>query len=291
MSNSKENKEGSHERRSFIKLAGAATLGAVLAPLQTAAQNREITMKHLQVWSCGGLAEALIPATKAYEEKTGVKIAYTGAFAAALGKSLMASATTDVFAGRVLKLALHLRKADKMIYFSPLCFTEYVLMMPKGNPAGIRSIHDLGRPGVKVLLAPEASPPGGEASLALLSKAGIKDAALKNTVVKGSCVQMVMQDLINGKGDVSVMERRLAHIPTFAGRVDALDIPAEFQPPPPLTFTIGVMKSVRDRKLADDFVNFICSKEGQGYFERQGFISAYSKRGLEMTERLGVKDV
>ncbi|MBN2706313.1 MAG: substrate-binding domain-containing protein, partial [Deltaproteobacteria bacterium] len=136
------------ERRSFLKLAGATALGASLAPLSAAAQKQQFAQQRLQVWSCGGLAEALIPATQAYEKISGAQIAYTGAFAAALGKSLLASATTDVFAGRVLKLAQKLRQVDKMLYFKPLCFTEYVLMTPKGNPAGIRSIHDLGRPGV-----------------------------------------------------------------------------------------------------------------------------------------------
>lgn len=289
MNNLKSEQPADQKRRFFLKLAGTATLGASLSPLSAVAREEKVAQ--LQVWSCGGLAEALIPATKAYEKISGAQVAYTGAFAAALGKSLLASATTDVFAGRVLKLAQKLRQAGKMIYFKPLCFTEYVLMTPKGNPAGIRSIHDLGRPGVRVVLTPEASAPGGAATLALLAKAGIKEAALKNTVLKGSCVQMVMHDLINGTGDVSVMERRLAHIPMFAGKVEAIEIPSEFQPPPPLTFTVGVMKSAANRKLADDFVDFICSREGQDYFTRQGFISAYSPRGLEMTEKLGVKDV
>jgi molybdate transport system substrate-binding protein len=102
---------------------------------------------------------------------------------------------------------------------------------------------------------------------------------------------MVMKDLIAGKGDVSVMERRLVHLPMFAGKVDAIDIPSRFQPPPPLTFTIGVMKAASNRQLADHFVDFSCSEEGQYFFTKQGFISAYSEKGLELTERLGVKDV
>lgn len=43
----------------------------------------------LQVWSCGGLAEAFIPANKSHEETIGCRIDYTGAFAGALGKSLL----------------------------------------------------------------------------------------------------------------------------------------------------------------------------------------------------------
>lgn len=51
------------------------------------------------------------------------------------------------------------------------------------------------------------------------------------------------------------------------------------------------MKYVKDEKLADDFADFVCSVEGQGIFERHGFTSIHSTRGLELIERFGVKDV
>ena len=64
----------------------------------------------LQVWSCGGLAEAFIPANEEFLKNTGVHIAYTGAFAAALGKSLLGSAQTEVFAPRVIQLSKKLKQ-------------------------------------------------------------------------------------------------------------------------------------------------------------------------------------
>ena len=74
-----------------------------------------------------------------------------------MGKSLLGGAQTEVFAGRVLDLARKLREAGKMIYFKPLCFTKYVLVTPKGNPAAISDIQDLTKRGIKVILAPGAS--------------------------------------------------------------------------------------------------------------------------------------
>jgi molybdate transport system substrate-binding protein len=124
----KENnqKESSISRRAFIAAtAGAAMATAIPLTLKADVKFRSST---LQVWSCGGLAEAFIPANKRYKEKTGVEIAYTGAFAAALGKSLLGSATTEVFAGRVLDLSKKLRGAGRMVSFKPLCFTSYVLV-------------------------------------------------------------------------------------------------------------------------------------------------------------------
>src|SRR5512139_3676519 len=210
-------------RRAFLTVAAGAAAGAAMPAGSQAAPSFQ--NNSLQVWACGGLAEAFIPANRRYKEKTGVDISFTGAFAAALGKSLMGSATTEVFAGRVLALAQKLRKADKMVYFKPLCFTSYVLVTPKGNPAGISSIQDLAKPGVRVILAPDASPPGGEAVTGLLKKAGVLDQAMKNAVVKGSCVQRTMEDLVQGKGDVSVVECRLTRMPLFKGKADILPIP------------------------------------------------------------------
>ena len=125
-------------RRNFLKASGAAAASGLLVPSSALAQKTKT--KTLQVWSCGGLAEAFIPADREFEQETGVTISYTGAFAAALGKSLLGNAKTEVFAPRVVKLSKKLKDEGKMLWYKPLCFTRYVLAIPKGNPAGITSI-------------------------------------------------------------------------------------------------------------------------------------------------------
>ena len=276
-------------RRTFLKSA-FATAAAMAVPSGSLRAN-SFSRNSLQVWSCGGLAEAFMPANVRYEQQTGIKISYTGAFAAALGKSLLGSAVTEIFGGRVLDLAKKLKSSGKMLYFKPLCFTSYVMITPLANPAGIEKIADLARPGVRVILAPEASPPGGQAVQILLKKAGILDSVSKNCVLSGSCVQRTMDDIISGKGDVSVVELRLTKMVGFAGKTTVIPIPEEFFPPPPLTFTIGVMKDAADRVLADHYVQYITSEEGQAFFATAGFIPAISEKGRELIEKLGVKDV
>lgn len=73
----------------------------------------------------------MMPAHKDYTDRTGVEIAYTGARAGSLGKSLLeGNGHTDVFCGRQLNLAQNLRKKGKMEYFRPLCFTSYAIVVP-----------------------------------------------------------------------------------------------------------------------------------------------------------------
>jgi molybdate transport system substrate-binding protein len=278
------------ERRAFLKAAMASTVAAAtMKPGRLSAGWFQADS--LQVWSCGGLAEAMNPANRIYEQKTGIKIQYTGAFAAALGKSLQGSAVTDVFAGRVLKLAKSLKAAKKMLYFRPFCFTEYVLITPRGNPAGISSVEDLARPGLPVILPLGASPPGGDAVMGILKKAKIDQAVLKNAIRMETCVIKMMPAIIAGEGKASIVERRLTRMVRYEGKVDVIPIPETLFPPGPLTFTIGVMKYAKDRPLADDYVQFMCSDEAQAIFERQGFIPAASEKGRMLIEKLGVKDV
>ena len=283
-----EKKENVIGRRTFLKTVVASTAAATLAP--TLLRAGQFQADSLQVWSCGGLSEAMNIANAKYEKKTGIQIAYTGAFAAALGKSLLGGAVTEVFAGRVLKLAKDLRAAEKMIYFRPLCFTEYVIITPLGNPAGIKTLQDLARPGVPIILPLDASPPGGAAVMGILKQAAIEKAVLPNNLRRETCVIKMMPQIIDGTGKASIVEKRLTRMAKFEGKVEVIPIPESLFPPGPLTFTIGVMKYAKDRALADDYVNFMCSDEAQAIFERQGFIPASSDRGKILIEKLGVKD-
>ncbi|KMO86593.1 molybdenum ABC transporter substrate-binding protein [Megasphaera cerevisiae DSM 20462] len=277
-------------RRKFIKIAAASALGATLLPKFTLAGSSPFHSDSLQVWSCGGLAEAFMEANALFEQQTDIQINYTGAFAGALGKSLLGGATTEIFAGRVLKLAKSLREAGKMMYFRPLCFTEYVIVTPPDNPAGIRSLQDLAVPGVRVILPLGASPPGGDAVAGILKKARIDQAVRRNMIEKESCVIKMMPKIARGKGDASIVERRLTCMPKFAQKVQVIPINEAFFPPGPLTFTIGVMKYAADRNMADQYIDFICSAEGQSIFQKHGFIPAISAKGKTLIEKLGVKD-
>ncbi len=280
--------ENGISRRTFIKKGGLAA-GITLASGSYAFGN---TFKNesLQIWSCGGLAEAFIPANKRFEEFTGASMAYTGAFAGALGKSLLANAQTEIFAPRVLGLSKKLKAQGKMIFYEPLCFTEYVVVTPKGNPAGITSIEDLNRDSVKTVITPKASPPGGKATMLIMKKAGVKTAAVKNAVTIGDCVQTSMPDLVNGKGDAAVIEKRITELPQFNGKLETISIPEKYIPPVPVPFTIGMMKWAKNSDLAKQYIEFILSEEGQRCFEKAGFIPARSKEGVRLTQKYGVKD-
>ncbi|MDR2573029.1 MAG: substrate-binding domain-containing protein [Desulfovibrio sp.] len=283
-------------RRDFLKKAVPAAMGAAVAttlPMSAASEAQATeTLATLQVWSCGGLAEAMIPANEVFGQKFKAKILYTGAFAAALGKSLMANGRTEVFAGRVLALAKNLRKAERMKRFIPLCYTSYVIVTPKGNPAGIKTLQDMTVPGIRVVMAQAASPPGGAAVIGLLKNAGLLEAIMPNLVENGTCVQRSVEFVCKGKADAMIVELRIPRMPLFEESLDIIEIPPEIFPPGPLTFTVGVMDEGQANPLSEKYLQWIVSPDGGGPFlEKAGFITPYSLLGQEMTKKFGVHDV
>ena len=281
------------QRRDFLRItAGAAGLGMAMGVMpKSAAAASAHSGKTLQVWSCGGLAEGMMPAHAEYEKLRGVTIAYTGAFAAVLGKSLMANGRTEVFCGRVLELAKNLRKAGRMVRFEPFCFTSYCIVVPPGNPKKIQGLEDLTKPGVRVAMAPEASPPGGAAVMGILKLSGLTEKIMPNVVNPGSCVQTIVQSVLSGTADAMIVEPRVPRLPAFAGKLEEVPIPPEFFPPGPLTFTIGLMQEAHDADLANDYIAWMTAEEGgQKHMVNAGFTSVGSERGKMLVEKLGVRD-
>jgi molybdate transport system substrate-binding protein len=279
-------------RRDFLRGSAAGAAGLATFGALSAGAAGEFTGKTLQVWSCGGLAEGMMPAHEEYQSLRGVKIVYTGAFAAALGKSLMGSGRTEVFCGRVLELAKNLRKADRMVSFSPLCFTSYVIVTPKGNPKRIAGIEDLAGKGVRLALAPDASPPGGAAVTGILKKSGLMEKIMPNVVRPGTCVQTIVEGVAKGEMDAMIVELRIPRLQRFSGSLEVVPLPFALMPPGPLTFTAGMMREAENPELARDYIQWMTSATGgQPHLERAGFIPADSDRGRELIETLGVKDV
>jgi len=136
-----------------------------------------------------------------------------------------------------------------------------------------------------------ASPPGSASVQGILKKSGLTDPIMQNMTVNETCVIKMLCGLIEGKGDVSIIEKRLTTHARFKDKIEYMPIEPKFIPPAPLTFTINIMKYVQDKKLADDYADFVRSEEGQSILEKGGFTSVHSARGLDLIERFGVKDV
>ena len=283
-------KEKIMNRRTFLKTAAASTLAAMFLPKWSYGTSSFQT-DSLTVWSCGGLSEAFIAANELYEKKQGITINYMGAQAGALSKSILGGVKAPhVFGGRGMATAKTLKKAGKLLSFRPLCFTEYVIVTPLDNPAKIQGIEDFAKPGVKLILPLRAANPGSSGAKGVIKNSGLQKEIMKNMIENETCVVKMMPKIVAGKGDASIVERRLVTMDNYKGKVNVISIDEKLFPPGPVPFTIGPMEGLPDPALADDYISFICSDEGQAAFATHGFIPAYSEKGQALVAKMGVKD-
>jgi ABC-type molybdate transport system substrate-binding protein len=106
----------------------------------------------------------------------------------------------------------------------------YVIIVPPGNPAGIRSLKDLKRPGVRTVYSPRASGPSGVVVQAVLEAAneviepGIWEGYVKNAVAAYDCGWKVFDAIIEGLADATVVRLSMTTVAETKGKVKVIPI-------------------------------------------------------------------
>ncbi|HEV8571712.1 MAG TPA: molybdate ABC transporter substrate-binding protein [Actinomycetota bacterium] len=141
-----------------------------------------------------------------------------------------------------------------------------VVIVPAGNPVTVSDINDLGRPGVKLVLAAEDVPAGTYAREAL-AKAGIVAEAERNVVSNEQDVKGVVQKIVLGEADAGIVYVTDV-TPAIRNRVETVAIPGTLNVI--ATYTIAVIRGTEHLALARAFVAFVLGR-GQRVLERHGF--------------------
>jgi molybdate transport system substrate-binding protein len=149
-----------------------------------------------------------------------------------------------------------------------------VVIIPKSNPAGIKELHDLAKPNVKLDVA-DPSVPVGNYTLQALDKlstdpffgADFKTRVLSRVVSKENNVRQVVSKVLLGEADAGVVYATDAQ--ATADRLTMLDIPDPFNVV--ATYPIAVVKESAQPALATRFVAFVLAEDGQMILKKYGF--------------------
>ena len=136
------------------------------------------------------------------------------------------------------------------------------IAVASGNPKGIRSLADLSRSGLVVVLA-DPSVPAGKYGQQALSKA--------NVVVKPASLELQVTGVLNkvalGEADAGIVY--VSDIVT-SGKVDGVPIPDEQNII--ADYPIAALKSTQNQAVANAFINLVLSGDGQGILKASGFL-------------------
>jgi molybdate transport system substrate-binding protein len=149
--------------------------------------------------------------------------------------------------------------------------------VPRNNPGYVSRLRDLGRPGVRLVLAASQVPAGKYARAALAAMA--HDAAfgprflaraMANVASNETDVKAVVAKVVLGEADAGVVYVTDVTAQVTA-RVHTIAIPARFNQIAP--YPIAVVKGSRNPALARTFVAYVLSPAGQSVLRRSGFIT------------------
>lgn len=153
---------------------------------------------------------------------------------------------------------------------------KLVVITPSDNPANVTNLEALARPGLRLILADPVTPIG-QNSQEFLEKASaqpefgadFRDQVLANVVSYEDTVRLVLTKIVLGEGDAAVVFTTDAV--AEAENVQQIAIPDDLNVI--ADYLIAPVADSPNLALAEAFVAFIRSAEGQAILAGNGFIS------------------
>ncbi len=258
----------------------AATTTPTDAPVEepTAEPVEERT---LTVMAAASLTESFTEIAAAFEAANpGVTVSINFAGTQALVEQLTQGVEADVFASANTKYMTTIIETGRVTEGTDAVFAhnKLAVIYPKDNPGGIVELQDLAKEGLVLDLA-DSSVPVGNYTVNFLDKAAedpafgeaFKEGVLANVASYEENVKAVVTKVSLGEADAGIVY--LTDITAEAAElVDILDIPDALNTI--ATYPIAVLSDAVNPDLAQAFVNFVLSSEGQAILAKYNFVPA-----------------
>jgi len=232
-----------------------AALGAVLAILTGSARAQS---QPLTIYAAASLTDVF----RAFDPDQ----RYSFAGSNALETQIRNGAPADIFASAAPLNTQRLFRQN--LVGKPVTFTSnrLALIVPKSNPAGIRSVYDLRRKPVKLVIAGAAVPVGGY-TRTVLRRMGLSS-VLSKVVSQETDVRAVTGKVALGQADAGFVYVTDAR--AVADRVTVIRIPAWAQPR--VRYEIAVVSSSSKKAAAQAWIKTLLSARGQAALKEYGFL-------------------
>ncbi len=191
---------------------------------------------------------------------------YSFAGSNALATQIQQGAPADVFASANTSLPFQLY--DQGLVEKPVLFTrnQLTLIVPKSNPAGIHSVADLGKPGVKLVVAAPGVPVG-DYTRTVLKNMNLTS-VLSNVVSNETDVREVLAKVALGEADAGFVYTTDAR--TVKGKVATIGIRWTAQPR--VTYAVAVVAASKNKTAARAWVKALLGKAAQAKLRAAGFL-------------------
>jgi molybdate transport system substrate-binding protein len=238
----------------FTAIALCAGLGA-----PTAAATQSHSLAGITVFA-GSSMTSVLP-------EIGPNNTYSFGSTGTLATQITNGAPADVLMGANTTTAASLYAAG--IVEKPVNFTRNTLavVVPKANPAGITSIYDLVKPGLKIDEA-ASSVPVGSYTLQVLNQMGLNAAVQANVVSQETSDANVVSKVALGQVDAGFVY--LSDYAIDPTHLTLIKVPAWAQPK--ITYSMAIVTKSPNQTAAQAWIDKILSPAGQAIFVKDGFL-------------------
>lgn len=216
------------------------------------------------MFAAASLTKTFTALGKAFEaEHPGTTIVFSFAGSSDLVTQITGGAPADVFASADEANMTKLTDQD-LIDGAPELFATNVLQIavPAGNPAGVTSLEDLADPSITtVVCAPQV--PCGAATERVEAAAGVTIPA----VSEESSVTDVLGKVTSGQADAGLVY--VTDVVGSSGAVEGVDFPESADAVN--TYPIGLVADASNTEVAQAFIDYVLSAEGQEVLADAGF--------------------
>jgi molybdate transport system substrate-binding protein len=251
----------------------AVAIGGLLMSSGTSVSSQANT---LTVFAASSLSDSFSEIGRAFDAERGSKTTFQFSGSQTLKTQLENGAMADVYASASPAQFDPLVKTGLIINGAIFTKNRLVVIAPKKGKGVVKTLRDLGKPGVKLVIADQNVPVGAYTRDALrklepLLGAGFSARALKNVVSEETNVRQVALKVQLGEADAGIVYSTDI-TPKLEPSVIRIAIPTRYNVI--ALYPIGMLKNSRNPMLARAFVGFVRGDEGQAILKKWGFLAA-----------------
>jgi molybdate transport system substrate-binding protein len=183
-----------------------------------------------------------------------------------LALQIRQGAPADVYAAASPKYTELLYRDGFLLKPVVFATNKLILLVPKSNPASIRTVYDLRRTGVKLVIG-DSTVPIGTYTRQILDTLGITADVMKNVVSQETDVKGIDTKVALGEADAGLVYRTDAK--PVASRTRTISLPGWAQPA--IRYELAVVKTSAHLSAARAFVKQVVSKRGRALLAKAGF--------------------
>ena len=214
-----------------------------------------------------GIKDPVTEIASLYEKKTGVKVELNFGNCGNLLGQLSLNPKGDLLLPGSMDTVEKVRSKGLVSAVSePMGYLVPAIVTPKGNPAKIKTVDDLEKSGVKLILPDKVATSIGVMAYKVFTKRGITAGIEANILAFMESPQKVVAAILLGQGDAGIVDASATL--KYADKLELIAIDPSINERERLVCV--VLSCAKQKELAEDFMKF-ASVEGPAIFAKYGF--------------------